>query len=84
MIDFGFAVESRDLEKAASILDPLDMNPETEANWRTLAQIAVEDQNITVAEHCYAALGDIAKAKFLRKIVKQIKNYEKENGHKGA
>ena len=28
------------------------MNPETEANWRTLAQIAVEDQNITVAEHC--------------------------------
>jgi len=42
LIDFGFAVESRDLEKAASILDPLDMNPETEANWRTLAQIALE------------------------------------------
>jgi intraflagellar transport protein 172 len=32
LIDFGFAIESRDLEKAASFLDPLDMNPETEAN----------------------------------------------------
>jgi intraflagellar transport protein 172 len=43
LIDFGFAVESRDLEKAAAILDPLELNTETEANWRTLAQIAVED-----------------------------------------
>jgi len=48
LIDFGFAIESGDLEKvkkyfnnslfkAASYLDPLDMNPETEANWKTLA-----------------------------------------------
>jgi len=37
LIEFGFAIESRDLEKAAAILDPLDMNPETEANWKTLA-----------------------------------------------
>lgn len=37
------------------------MNPETEANWKTLAQKATEEQNINVAEHCYAALGDIAK-----------------------
>lgn len=32
LIEFGFAIEARDLEKAASILDPLDMNPETEVN----------------------------------------------------
>jgi len=43
LIEFGFAVESRDLEKAAAILDPLEMNPETEANWRSLALIAVEN-----------------------------------------
>jgi intraflagellar transport protein 172 len=42
MIEFGFAVEQRELEKAASILDPLEMTPEIEANWRSLALIALE------------------------------------------
>ena len=82
LIEFGFAIESRDLEKAANILDPLDMNPETEANWKTLAKIALEEQNIYVAEHCYAALGDISKAAFLRKINKIIKAYETQSGNK--
>jgi intraflagellar transport protein 172 len=55
------------------------MNPETEANWKTLAKLSLENQNIIVAEHCYAALGDISKASYLRKINKMIYNYEKEN-----
>lgn len=42
LIEFGFAVESQDLEKAANILDPLEMNAETEANWKTLATLALE------------------------------------------
>ena len=37
MIEFGFAVETRDLEKAAAILDPLEMNADAEANWKVLA-----------------------------------------------
>jgi hypothetical protein len=37
-----------------------------------------------VAEHCYAALGDIPKAQFLRKIVKLIRTYENETGNKGS
>src|SRR5690606_7477720 len=57
LIEFVFAIESRDLLKAADILDPLEMNPETEANWRTLAKVALEEQNILVAERCYSALG---------------------------
>jgi len=73
MIEFGFAVENRELEKAASILDPyyflcrLELTPEIEANWRTLAKIALENQDIIVAEHCYASLGDISRATYLRK-----------------
>lgn len=66
LIEFGFAIESSDYEKAANILDPLEMNPDTEANWKTLAKLALEEQNITVAEHCYASLGDICKASYLR------------------
>jgi len=80
LIEFGFAIESNDLEKAAQILDPLEMNPETEANWKTLSKIALEEQNINVSEHCYAALGDVGKALYLRKINKLIKTYEQETG----
>lgn len=41
LIEFGFAVESGDLEKAASILDPLEMNADTESNWKTLANLSL-------------------------------------------
>jgi intraflagellar transport protein 172 len=75
LIEFGFAIEARDLEKAAAILDGSEMTNETQANWKTLAKIAVETQNISVAEHCYAALGDISKARYLRKIMRIIENY---------
>jgi intraflagellar transport protein 172 len=33
-----------------------------------------------VAEHCYAALGDISKARYLRRIMRIIEKYEKETG----
>ena len=36
-------LRSSDLEKAAGILDPLEMNPESEANWKILAKIAIEE-----------------------------------------
>jgi len=39
-------VETRDLERAANILDPLDINEETEANWKSLANIALEEENL--------------------------------------
>lgn len=43
LIEFGFAIESSDLEKASNILDPLEMNADTEANWKTLAKLALEE-----------------------------------------
>lgn len=76
LIEFGFSIESGDLEKATTILDPLEMNADTEANWKTLAKLALEEQNITVAEHCYASLGDICKASYLRQISKLIRTSE--------
>jgi intraflagellar transport protein 172 len=72
LIEFGAALEYKGLEKAVQILEPLDMTPEIEANWKTLAKLAVEQQNLYVAERCYAALGNIAKADYLRKINKLV------------
>ena len=56
------------------------MTADTEANWKVLAQIALDDQNLSVAEHCYAALGDMSRAAYLRKINKLI---SKEDGQEG-
>ena len=83
LIEFGFAIESHDLERAAEILDPLEMNPETEANWKVLAKIAVEQQNIVVAERCYSALGDIPKARYLHNLNKLAQQYHAETGKNG-
>ena len=50
------------------ILEPLELTPENEANWKALAKLALEAQNYFVAERCYAALGDVSKSRYYRKI----------------
>ena len=83
LIEFGFALESRDLEKAAETLDPLDVNAETEANWRALAEVALEERNLKVAERCYAALGNVSKSRYLHKINKLCEKHQEETGQTG-
>jgi len=79
LIEFGAALEYKGLDKAVQILEPLELTPETEANWKSLAKIAIEQQNLYVAERCYAALGNIAKADYLRKINKLVGQEGVEN-----
>ena len=69
-IEFGAALEYKGLDHAVKILEPLELTSETESSWKTLAKLAMEQQNLLVAERCYAALGNIAKADYLRKINK--------------
>ena len=83
LIEFGFALESRDLEKAAETLEPLEVNAETEANWRALAEVALEDRNLKVAERCFAALGNVAKSRYLHKINKLSEKHHEETGQAG-
>lgn len=72
LIEFGAALEYKGLDKAVQILEPLDLTPETEANWKVLAKMALEQQNLYVAERCYAALGNMSKADYLRKVNKLV------------
>eukprot|EP00879_Flechtneria_rotunda_P031401 GHRR01034304.1.p1 GENE.GHRR01034304.1~~GHRR01034304.1.p1 ORF type:complete len:132 (+),score=63.98 GHRR01034304.1:681-1076(+) len=51
-------------------LEPLEVNAETAAQWSQLAAVALEQEALAVAERCYAALGDVAKARYLHKLVK--------------
>ena len=72
LIEFGSALQYEGLDRAVTILEPLELTPETEANWKTVAKLALEQQNLVVAERCYAALGNTAKADYLRRINKMV------------
>ena len=72
LIKFGAALQYEGLDSAVEILEDLQLTPETEANWKTLAKLALEQQNLYVAERCYAALGNMARAEYLRKLNKTI------------
>lgn len=72
LIQFGVAMEDHDYAGAADILDKLSLTPETEAMWRNLAQLVMADQKYHIAERCYAALGDVSKARYLRLISKEM------------
>jgi intraflagellar transport protein 172 len=66
LIEFGTAIDDGDFNRAIAYLESLDVSPETEAMWRTLARLSLEGKQLHVAERSYAALGDVSKAKFLR------------------
>lgn len=66
LIEFGTAVDDGDFNRAVQYLEKLEMTAETEAMWRTLARMSLESRQLHIAERCYAALGDVSKAKYLR------------------
>eukprot|EP00658_Telonema_sp_P-2_P017711 TRINITY_DN16903_c0_g1_i3.p1 TRINITY_DN16903_c0_g1~~TRINITY_DN16903_c0_g1_i3.p1 ORF type:complete len:1394 (-),score=437.87 TRINITY_DN16903_c0_g1_i3:63-4244(-) len=85
LIAFGSAIDRKQFDRAVSLLEVLELTPETEAMWTTLSKVAMEAQKLHVAERCYAALGDVSKARYLHKVV-SIQDYANENydGQQGA
>lgn len=79
LIAFGTAVDDRNLTKAMSILEPLELTPETEAMWQQLSQEALAHDDHRIAERCAAALGDVSRCRFLHKVNK-IARQEGEDG----
>lgn len=54
--------------RAVDTLEPLEMTPQTEAQWHQLAKAALEGGLLPVAERCYAAVGNIARARYLHQV----------------
>eukprot|EP00762_Andalucia_godoyi_P003650 ANDGO_00724.mRNA.1 Intraflagellar transport protein 172 len=68
LIEFGAAMRSGNHDLAADILSAQPFSPEIEAMWQKLAAASVQAGHLLVAERCYAALGDAAKSRYLRKV----------------
>ncbi|DBA03525.1 TPA: hypothetical protein N0F65_011426 [Lagenidium giganteum] len=70
LIAFGTAIDDLHLIQAMSILEPLELTPETEAMWGQLCQEALKQSDHRIAERCAAALGDVSRSRYLRKLNK--------------
>eukprot|EP00755_Sulcionema_specki_P012297 Sspe_Gene.8302::Locus_2835_Transcript_1_1_Confidence_1.000_Length_5381::g.8302::m.8302/K19676/IFT172; intraflagellar transport protein 172 len=68
LIEFGVAMEDKDYDRACDLLEQITITPETEAMWQNLSQLALQDRRLHIAERCFAALGDVAKAQALHRI----------------
>ncbi|XP_064625451.1 intraflagellar transport protein 172 homolog [Lineus longissimus] len=83
LIEFGTAIDDGDFARAVAFLETLEMSPETEAMWRTLSKLSLEARQLPIAERCFAALGDVAKARYLRETNKQAEEAAKISGGDG-
>ncbi|XP_060552918.1 intraflagellar transport protein 172 homolog [Ruditapes philippinarum] len=83
LIEFGTAIDDGDLERAVAFLETLEMSAETEAMWKTLSKLAMEDRQLHIAERCYAALGDVAKARFMKETFRIAEEVAKNTGGDG-
>jgi hypothetical protein len=59
---------NQDLQRAVATLEARETTPATEAQWAQLAGVALQAQALAVAERCYAALGDVPRARYLHKV----------------
>lgn len=70
LISFAPSLAEREYERAVEILEAMTLTPEAEAMWHTLATVALQERKLHIAERCYAALNDVARARYLRKVGK--------------
>ncbi|KAJ1542591.1 hypothetical protein HK096_009222, partial [Nowakowskiella sp. JEL0078] len=68
LIEFGASLDDKDFERAITLLETLELTTETEAMWKILGQLALENRRLLIAERCYAALGDVARTRYLNSL----------------
>lgn len=61
-------MEEGDFGAAVSTLEAQEPSPELDGMWSLCGEAALAAGNMIVAERCAVAVGDVARAKFLRKV----------------
>uniref|UniRef100_A0A8C9LSK7 Intraflagellar transport protein 172 homolog n=1 Tax=Piliocolobus tephrosceles TaxID=591936 RepID=A0A8C9LSK7_9PRIM len=84
LIEFGTAIDDGNYIRATDFLETLEMTPETEAMWKTLSKLALEARQLHIAERCFCALGQVAKARFLHETNEIADRVSREYGGEGT
>ncbi|XP_031636976.1 intraflagellar transport protein 172 homolog isoform X2 [Contarinia nasturtii] len=80
LVEFGTAVNDNDFGRAILFLETLGDVPAAKAMWHNLANVALSQQNILVAQRCFAALGNASKTFYLSETMKIAEKYEETTG----
>jgi intraflagellar transport protein 172 len=83
LIAFSTALDDRDYDGAMDILEGLEMTSETEAMWRRLGEASLLAGSLLIAQRCAAAVGDVARARYLHKTAKLSKLAKERLGTDG-
>lgn len=68
LIEFGTALHDNDFGKVILFLENMGDGPQVETMWENVARNAMNEKKLMIAARCYAAMGDVACAKFLKEI----------------
>lgn len=80
LVEFGTALNDGDFGRAVTYLESLGDVPAAKAMWHNLANIALLQQNLRVAQRCFAALGNASKTYYLYETIKIGERYEESTG----
>ena len=58
-------MENRDFERAITFLENNAGNMDTYTMWKRVADLALEQQKLLVAQRCFAAINDVARVNVL-------------------
>lgn len=79
-MEFGTAVNDSDFGRAVTYLESLGERPAAKAMWHNLANLALIQQNLRVAQRCFAALGNASKTFYLSETIKVGEKYSETTG----
>ncbi|KMQ88504.1 putative intraflagellar transport protein 172 [Lasius niger] len=81
LIEFGTALHDNDFGRVVLFLENMGDSPQVETMWENVARNAMSERKIMIAARCYAAMGDVACARFLKEIAKVGEKYAEETGN---
>jgi len=80
LIQFGTAIDDQNYLQAVDILETLELSPEAEGMWRQLSEHAMANDHVAIAERCAAALGDVARARYLHGVGERMSDAARDLG----
>ncbi|KAL0119649.1 hypothetical protein PUN28_007825 [Cardiocondyla obscurior] len=81
LIEFGTALHDNDFGRVILFLENMGDDPQVETMWENVARNAMNERKLMIAARCYAAMGDVACAKFLKETAEIGEKYAEETGN---
>ncbi|VDM13436.1 unnamed protein product [Wuchereria bancrofti] len=82
LIEFASAIDRFDFARAIDFLEKRE-ECDTTVLWRQLAQVALSQQQLLIAQRCFAALGDISRVQMLVEIIRIADEITRNTGDDG-